>query len=172
MEESGDRSFALLLILPALPGVVPAPPGVATGFGLLMFLVAVQMLVGRRVPWLPAWARERRISAEVLTQFLKKAAPWLHRVERMVRPRLDWLQSAPAHRLFALVMVLCAVSVIIPLPMTNSIPSAAIVIICIGLMERDGLVMLLGAVVAVKGLALTCAVLFLGHQAASSLAGW
>ena len=54
VEALGDRAMAILLILFCLPNCVPVPPGVGLVFGFPMLLVALQMVVGRHKPWLPA----------------------------------------------------------------------------------------------------------------------
>jgi len=173
IRQFGDRSFALLLILLALPSALPVPalPGVTAILAIPMLLIAIQIMFGKRLLWLPGWARRRRISKQALTTLAQKGQKPLTLVEKILKPRLRWMQSYLAHRIFGLILLICAISVATPIPMTNTIPSMGIVLISIGLLERDGLVMLAGTVIGAVGVTIAASVLLLGHQAVVALFG-
>ena len=48
-----DRAFALLIVLLGLPNCLPMPPPIPLVCGLLLALVAIQIVFGREAPWLP-----------------------------------------------------------------------------------------------------------------------
>ena len=48
----GRRAFGMLLLVAILPAFIPIPVGGAIS-GPLVMLIGVQLLVGRRRPWLP-----------------------------------------------------------------------------------------------------------------------
>ena len=57
-----DRAFALLVVLLGLPNCLPMPPPIPLVCGLLLILVAAQILFGRPAPWLPKALLQRSIA--------------------------------------------------------------------------------------------------------------
>lgn len=171
MEACGDRSFALLMMILAMPIAlpIPAPPGVTLLIATPMLLIALQMLAGRHTLWLPAWVQAKTVKQETLEAVRDKSARYFRFLERFIRPRLAWLSGNTGKRLIALLLCICSLSVATPIPLTNTVPSMGIVLICIALMERDGLLMLLGACIGTAGLTIAFGVLFLGQHAISQL---
>jgi hypothetical protein len=50
----GEKGFGLLLIVLSLPSALPVPaPGYSTPFGVVMALIALQMIRDRKTVWLP-----------------------------------------------------------------------------------------------------------------------
>ena len=65
LEELGQRSTTALMLLPALLTVSPLSgiPLFSTSAGLLIALVAGQLLLGRKSIWIPGFLRDREVSA-------------------------------------------------------------------------------------------------------------
>jgi hypothetical protein len=147
VERLGRRSFPALVLAPGLIAVSPASgiPGLTSAVGLIVVLITVQMLVGRNSAWLPGYLTKRRISSERL----RTALGWLRRpvgfIERLTKPRLVVLVTRPLVALPILVMM--SIGVIMPMleivPTSGSIAGAFISIYAIGLLMRDGLLVLL-----------------------------
>lgn len=148
LEEIGMRSFAPLLLVPAMLLVSPLSgvPSVPTFGAILMLLITGQKLVGRPHIWLPGWLKRRNVRSERLS----KAVSWLRRFA-------DWIDSRTHKRLSALVsrpsnivtlLVIVAICLVMPflevLPMVTSVFAVAISFYAIGLLARDGLFTLLG----------------------------
>lgn len=89
----GRRSFAPLLLLPGLVTLLPIGgiPGVPTVMSVLLLLVSVQLLFGRRSFWLPSWLLDRSVSRSKL----ETSRRWMLRPARFIdfflRPRLTFL---------------------------------------------------------------------------------
>ena len=83
----GERGFAALLVIFAAFNLIPLPPGASTFLGLPMVIVATQMMMGTRRPWLPAFLLNRSISAEQFRVAMAWVVPRLVRIERLIRPR-------------------------------------------------------------------------------------
>ena len=82
-----------------------------------------------------------------------------------MRPRLLFLSNTViGERISALVCLLCALSIAIPLPLTNFIPAAGIAVIALGILSTDGAIILLGFLVAAIGLFISTLVVFLGPK--------
>ncbi len=159
----GERGFGLLLAILALPAALPMPaPGYATPFGLLMIGLGIQMIRGRKQPSLPKVARRRVIRYATFKGTLKKAGLPLKVAEVIVRPRLSRLAD---HRgmvaLLGLIIVILAALMSLPIPLTNTLPSFAIFLFGCGLLERDGLLLLAGLLLAPLAAAIALVAIYL-----------
>ena len=135
----GDRSFAPVMILLAVPNAIPFLPGSSTVLGLLLALVATQLLIGRRRIWLPERLNRWSFDRDGFGRVVARIIPWLARFERMARPRL-WPESYRlAERLAGAVAILLSVMIMLPIPFANGIPAIAICLLALGISERDGL---------------------------------
>ncbi len=131
------QALALLLILFALPNMLPSPPGTTTIFGAPLVLLTLQMALGRGV-WLPRLVLDRAVPRAGLLSLLTKAQPYFARVERLLRPRLMMLTAPFAQRGLGVMMVVLSVMIMLPIPLANTGPAIAITLVAIGLIERDG----------------------------------
>ncbi|KAA5603393.1 exopolysaccharide biosynthesis protein [Blastochloris sulfoviridis] len=155
VEALGDRAMAILLILFCLPNCVPVPPGVGLVFGFPMLLVAMQMVMGRHKPWLPAAVLNRRFKVKDYIRLIDVAEPRLRKVESVLKPRYTFLFSDAADRLMGAFFVLAAISVILPLPGSNFPPAIASVLMSLAMLEEDGVVLTVGLTIGSLGLIYT-----------------
>jgi hypothetical protein len=155
VEAFGERAFGFVIILFSLPNCVPAPPGLNSVFGLPVLLFAIQLMIGRARPWLPRKIMDKSFKIATFRKIIDVAEPRLRKVESFCRPRYTALFGPRGDRLIGLFAVLCAISVIIPLPGTNFPPSIALVIMSIAIMEEDGLLLGIGLLVGLGGLIYT-----------------
>ncbi|PSH69183.1 exopolysaccharide biosynthesis protein [Phyllobacterium brassicacearum] len=133
-----ERSFGALMILFAALNLVPLLPGTSTIFGIPLVLVSIQMLIGREEPWFPEFMRRKSISVENYRTFLEKFKPLLMRFEKLARPRYWIVPQVLIERVVSIVVLLMSLIVILPVPLINQMPALAIVLLAIGLGERDG----------------------------------
>jgi hypothetical protein len=159
LELLGDRALAALLLIFALPNVIPVPPGASAILGLPMLLVAAQLAFGGR-PWLPDFLARRSLSQAQFSSVVNKMAPWLARAEKLLRPRWPVLSGPVAERLVGGVCLLLSLVVFLPIPLGNMLPAFAVCVLCLGLMERDGLCVLCGTLLAGTALAVVAGVLY------------
>lgn len=140
-----ERAFGLMVLLLAIPCLVPGLPG-AQILAVPIFLLACQIVVGRREPWLPGWFMRTQVRKGWIgpvSEFADKRLRW---TERLARPRLKMFASGLGERGVAVLMALAALTIM--LPITNTIPSLAIALMAIGLIQRDGLFAVAGASIA------------------------
>jgi len=138
----GRRAFGMLLFVAALPAFIPIPIGGALS-GPLIVLIAAQLLVGLRRPWLPAFIARRGPKRETLARFERIVDPWLGRLEHLVRPRLTvMLDHRVATAFTGLLLILLGLLLSLPIPFTNYLLGALIVLFALALLERDGALML------------------------------
>ncbi len=172
----GDRSFGFLLLLFALPNSIPLVgiPGVSTVTGIVLIVIAIQMIGGLRRLYLPERIQRRSFSGTGFKKLIQRAAPWLAKLERGLKPRWLWLTSSRAERWLGGVCLLLALLLILPIPFGNFFPGFAVVLLALGLIEKDGVFIVAGlamtvvSVIALGGLVwtiITGALLFIQQLA-------
>jgi hypothetical protein len=167
---TGRRSIGALLLILALPMALPVPaPGLSVLFGIPLILVSFQLMLGRRAAWLPQRLAARSIAGDELVAFIVKALPGLRRLERIVKPRLSWLAGDWAMVPVGAVCAILALVITLPIPLGHMVPGTAVSVLALGLMERDGLAISLGLLIALLGLAI---VTFASIGLVTILRGW
>jgi len=139
-----QSAFGALLIVLALPVSIPFLYGVPQIVSVPMIALAFQMVMGRKEPWLPRKMAARMMSKSALEQISGGARKWFGWVERLARPRFSFLASKPAERLIGLLLVVFCASILVPLPLTNTVPGIAVAIVGFGLLAKDGLLIIPG----------------------------
>lgn len=142
VDQLDERAFGLLILLFAIPCLVPGLPG-AQLIAIPIFLLAIQLAFGAKEVWLPRRALEARVKSawiESIADFADKRLRW---TTVFSKPRLTFLASGVAERMVG--AICAAASITIMLPITNSIPSLAITLIAVGLLQTDGLFTLAGS---------------------------
>lgn len=147
-EAFGDRAFGLLILMLALPSLIP---GMASVFGTPMLLLGIQMGLGRRTPYLPAFLGRQSIRREDLLRLAGASSKALSRVERYVRPRPGFFTSRTGDRLFGWLTAYVALMLILPGPGTNGPPAFGNIVMALGLIEHDNRVTGWGMALTVAG---------------------
>lgn len=138
----GRRSFGMLLFVATLPAFIPIPGVAGAISGPLVILIGLQLLVGLRRPWLPGFIARRGPHRRILVSFRDRMAPWLDRLERVVSPRAATLLDHRAASAFTgLLLVLVGLLLSLPIPFTNYLFAALLLMFSVALLERDGRLM-------------------------------
>lgn len=149
----GDRGFGIMLLLFALPNSIPLPlPGISTITGLPLIFFAAQLCAGRERVWLPAWVSDRQIPMTTLKLFIRKTLPWLVKLEKIVKPRLDFITTRRFERIVGGVILLLALLIALPVPFGNFPLGIAMTILALAITERDGILMIIGWLTAILAL--------------------
>ena len=179
----GEQGLLVFCGVLAAPFLLPVTvPGMSTVLGAPMLLIGFAVMLSR-VPWLPERLLNHSLSAVTVRAVLAKVRGWAERFEHLVRPR--WLGLTGGRAVNAVNGALVILSVLllmapIPLvPLVNSIPALAVLLLCFGMAERDGLVIVIGyfttmiATVYVGGLIFLLFYVGLRHeQALEQLKHW
>ncbi|NJO79689.1 MAG: exopolysaccharide biosynthesis protein [Cyanobacteria bacterium RM1_2_2] len=168
---AGERVFGFLFVILSFPSALPVPaPGYSTPFGVVIFLLAVQLIKGDKTPWIPHKWVNHPIELKTVQGVLKTGIPWLKRIEILSRPRLTSVCTSLAGRtIIGLGVALCGISMMIPIPGTNTLPAMGIFVTGFGLLEDDGATSLAGLVLCLMGILLTTSILFALFLGGSSL---
>lgn len=149
LELTRERIFGFLFVILSLPSALPVPaPGYSIPFGVIMFLLASQMAFGAQEPWFPQRVRQYQLDLKQVQGLINKGIPWLQRLENLSRPRLSYICTSVGGRvILGSAIALMSISMMIPIPGTNTLPAIGIFIIGFGLQEDDGAICLTGLVV-------------------------
>lgn len=146
-ESLGVRSFGPLLLAAGLIGLTPIGdiPVVPTVLAIIVVLISGQLLIGLRGFWLPGFIRRRSVKRETLGKAIRFVRPVARGVDWVLRPRMSWLTEGPFTYVIASACLLIAL-VIPPLelvPFAATAPAIAITLFGLGLIGRDGAVIML-----------------------------
>lgn len=152
VETMRARAFGALLLIFAFPNILPTPPGTAGILGLPLLFLSTQMMLGLD-PWLPGFIARRSMARSTFQTLVERITPWLLRAERLLRARMELLAHPRAQRLLGALCLVVSVALVLPVPFANLVPSVALCIIGLGVLERDGLWIVLGVLAAFGSLA-------------------
>ncbi|GAT75173.1 exopolysaccharide synthesis protein [Ehrlichia ruminantium] len=161
-----SRGFGVLMLLFSLPLAIPipVPPGYTTIFSIPLVLFAVQILFGFQTPWIPKWLGNKSFKRTTLAFIIEKTAPILRKAEKLTKPRFLFLFNSFGEKLIAFISLICAISIAIPLPLTNFIPAGGVSVMSLGLLSKDGLMVMIGMIIAFFGITVTFMVMILGPK--------
>lgn len=158
VERLGDRTFGTLFLLVGLCTFIPSVPGTSGVVGTVLMLISAQLALGARRPWLPGFINRLRVRRSGFAKAVAKIRPGMRGLERLCRPRLAFATTPPAEQLVGLVALCLGFIIALPIPFVGNLPPAfAMVLLALGLIERDGLIVLLGLVAGLAAIAVTSA---------------
>lgn len=151
-----ERGFGFLLLLFAMPMAlpIPVPPGINVILASPLILLTAQQAIGRHTIWLPQFIRQKTLSRAKFDGLINGIIPWMRRIELLIRPRFGFVTQGFFSLLIGTAGFIMALSICVPLPLTNTIPSFGIALMAIGVLMRDGLAVLTGMTIGLAWVAL------------------
>jgi hypothetical protein len=146
MDGLGERSFGFVLLLFGLLSAVAVVPGLATITAVPLLFFGLQMVAGYPTPWLPGFIANRSFLKRDLERTIEGGLWFLRWVENVCRPRLLFMTGALGERVLGLLVFVLALVIALPGPGTNFLPGLAIAFMAVAIIQRDGLLLLLGIV--------------------------
>jgi hypothetical protein len=148
IDQIGEQGLLFICALLSLPFLIPVSiPGVSTVFGIAIIMVSIGITMNRP-PWLPARIMDRKLDAEKLVPTLRRGAGVVSRVEKWIKPRLRGLtDGAVMNTINGLALLFGGVLLLFPLglvPFSNTLPAFAILLLAVGMSQKDGAVVLAG----------------------------
>lgn len=173
----GEKGFGLVLMVLSLPSALPVPaPGYSTPFGIVIGLIALQMILGRQTLWIPEKLKGVRIKPSLAKRMLGTAAKFLKKIERFIRPRQRWIRARAGQGALAGVILIMACLMMLPIPLTNTFPAMVIFLIGIGLSEEDGLLAIAAFGIGLLAVCLYAGVIYIfltqGPEAIDGIKNW
>ena len=156
----GDRSYGPLFIVLGFFAGTPlaAIPGAAAVVGIIITLLALQMIFGMSHPWLPGFILKRSVSEDSLKEMREKTESVLSFIDKLITERWAWAAGEAMRRAAAIFVAILGV-VMIPfdaIPFAVAIPAWTVVLFGVAITARDGLIMVLALLgcLAVAGIGL------------------
>jgi len=140
---AGFGFLAAFLALVAIPFF-----GLSTPFGLAIGFVGVQMAAGLNRPWLPSKLKRHVVMMSTLEWLGHGLARWTGWLEKLVRPRFTLLAWGPFWTLVGMGIMIQGMGLALPLPIpgSNWLFIVPILFYAIGLLEDDGVLIVIGHV--------------------------
>lgn len=148
---TGSKGFGILMLFLAMPSALPVPiPIFSIPFGTAIAFLILQILIGRKTPWLPEKANKIMISASACKTMLKSSIKLLNATEHLIYPRWTWVCK---NKIAYILLLILTCILILPFPLTNTAPAMVIFLFSIGMIENDGVIC---AIASLLGLLLLC----------------
>lgn len=171
MEDFSENGILLVMIFFSLPIAVPLPypPGFTTILGIPLMILSIQMIVGSKKVRLPSRINNYEIKNSTLKMISDKTVPIIRGIEKYIKPRLSFAQSVYCERFIGVVCLIAAFSVALPIPFTNAIPALGIVVMSLGLLNRDGIVIIAGLTITMIGVLVAFIAIIMSYVGIKSL---
>jgi hypothetical protein len=137
---------ALLTLFFSIPFLFFIPlPGLSVVLGAFIMINGMRIALNRK-PWLPEFLLKRKMPRYTFKKILSYAFTWVVKIERLVRPRGQFIQSHPFfQRVSGAVMVVSGFLLMLPLPPgTNFLPGLTTFLMSLGILEKDGRCIVVG----------------------------
>ncbi|MBM3579466.1 MAG: exopolysaccharide biosynthesis protein [Alphaproteobacteria bacterium] len=156
--------FGLVMMIFALAITIPTPPPLPSIISVPLIVFSLQMMLGYSSPKLPKRFADLTVKRSVLATLVNKSAPYIRKIELILKPRLAFMTTKTAERLIGFFSLLFSSFILLPIPLSNFIPGLGILITSFGLLGKDGLVVLLGITVGIFGITVSIATVMLGVE--------
>ena len=150
-----QRSFGLIMLFLGLLATVPVG---STLPGLMIAAMSVQLIAGRGEPVFPRFITTRRLPTRHLLRLGGLAIRLLKHLEKAVHARWPMTFEAMTPLVGVVVLLLTALLLLTPVPLSNVGPAMVIALISLAYVEEDGLLL---------SVALLSAILFIGVASAA-----
>lgn len=150
------QAYALLVVVLGLVNCLPMPPPIPLLSGVLLAFVAIQIIIGQPMPWLPRRVLDRSIARADLNRAVARAVPIVRKLERLSQSRLTFFDTTAGMRAVGLILLVIALGLLVAAPFVGQIPlGLAACLVGLGLVERDGAIVIGGVVVGLLGIGLS-----------------
>ena len=133
-----QQSFGIIMLC---LGLLATTPVGSTLPGLVLAVMAVQLIVGRAEPVFPHFIMTRRLPTKQLRRLGERAIHVLKYLEKAVHPRWPVAFEVAKHAVGVMVLWLTVVLLLMPVPFSNVAPAMVISLISLAYIEEDGLVL-------------------------------
>jgi hypothetical protein len=125
--------------------------------GVILAVMAVQMMAGRAQPVFPRFIMTRRLPTKQLL-WLARGDHVLKYLEKFVHPRWPRTFEVAKRGVGFMILLLTVILLLTPIPLSNVVPAIVISLISLAYVEQDGLFLSVGFVAAI---------ILIGHSSAA-----
>lgn len=148
LEAFHERGFGFFLFILGMPTAIPIPAmGLHSVISIPMLLLTLQQAFGCHTIWMPDIIKRQSLKTETVVKMIDHCIPWAQKLEKIAKPRLAFMTRGCCSHLIGVLGFIMVVCIAIPLPLTNTVPAIGIILMSAGVLVRDGLAVIIGAVV-------------------------
>jgi hypothetical protein len=167
------RSYPLVVAVFDVPNCIPTGiPWLSTITGIPICIVLVQMLMARPSAHLPRFIGNKCLPRLRLQRFMVRARPKLTWLERRVRPRLGGWTRETSRLCLSIAALANAIVLALPIPFDNFFPAWAVMFFALAMLERDGVMAILGWIFTACTTAWTILLLTVYREAPAMVGVW
>lgn len=167
-----DKGYAALFMILSLPFCFPIQiPGFSTPFGAILAFLALRYTFAKSL-WWPEWILDKEIASPKVSLVVQKTIQAVEYLKKISRPRLTVLtQNTLLHRVHGITIFILSLLLLLPfpIPFTNMLTALPIFCLGVGLLEDDGVFMIVGYILAGICLGIFAMLLFLSQFALHSM---
>jgi hypothetical protein len=152
----GATSHTVAILVLAVLNMIPGPPGYGGTVAIAMMGVTLAMLLGWPMR-LDGWIGRRKLSHKLVVRVVDRLVMLARLIGRVSKPRLEWLAGDAVERPTGCFILLVCLPMVIPIPLINAVPNVGIAVISVSRVNRDGVGVMVGGVIALIGLAIAVA---------------
>ncbi len=174
IESVGPQGQALLTLIFSLPFVVIfSLPGVSNLFGILVLVLGARLAINKSV-WIPKRFKSVKIGGPKFSKIFKAVCKLISWIEKFTRPRWSWMFSWKfSHFFLGLMIAIDGLCLALPLPPGTGVPAAlAASALSLGLLEKDGLWILIGTFLFFLNLAFVIFLLWYSTHIIADMLVW
>ena len=163
------RSFGIIMLLLAM---VATAPGISIAAGMLLMILALQMMAGKPAPVFPRRVADHSLPTRHLASLVQRCLPGLRYLEAVIHPRWQ-TPLEPTKRIVGIVIALLSVTLVVsPIPFSNVVPALIVALISIACLEEDGVLLSIALLAAVITLAVATITVWETVVGAKWIVGW
>lgn len=169
LQASDKRGYALFLLFSFVLLILPIDIVLPQIAALTLIVCGLALMGGATAPYLPGFIGKRRLkktTLESLASFAKSQESWS---QLLVQPR--FAEFAAMEKLMGLLIIVLGLLVATP-GMPDLIAALAVLTLALGLLQRDGFVMLIGVAIATGWIAFVAAMVAGAAMHAPYGQGW
>lgn len=171
------RGHVLMIVLFSFPMSLPiSPPFLGGVFGMVLTFLSFYLVIGKK-PWMPHYLHHKPVSYRVLEKTIEKLSWVMRYLEILLKPRLLFMTKDERlwrlHGGFLLFMsMILALPIPMPAPFTNSVAALPIFLTSLGMLERDGRMIIIGYCSTLLCIGYYLALILLGREAIEWIFHW
>lgn len=146
----GGKGKPLILLFLSFPFCLPVQiPGLSIPFGIAIALIGLKMAFGKRI-WLPKKLLEKRLSGSFLQKITLRLLKWKKKIDPWIHPRFFWASRFPLFKIAnGLLIAFLGIFLLLLIPFSNMPTAWALLLIALGILEEDGLLILLAYLMSI-----------------------
>lgn len=144
LADQGHSSFGWSILLFAVVNLLPLPIGSNVVTAIPLLLLTAQMALGLPHVRLPGFINRRRVPRRGFQRVVMRLRPLLRPIEKVIRPRPPRLFGPQAERVIGALLFVVSAALFLPIPFSGLLSAFALLVSAMGLIERDGVVTMIG----------------------------